>query len=87
MRAPTNPVSINYVGTGVLGRPLSQRNLRTVLEAGPYEHRVRLCKIKEPNKPEIVGIFEFFCKYKNRAISPERGNVVKRQRGARRALK
>ena len=87
MRAPTNPVSINYVGTGVLDRPLIQRNLRMVREAGPYAHRVRLCEIKEPDKTESVGMFKFFCKYKNRAISPERGNVVKRQRGARRALK
>ena len=87
MRAPTNLVSINHVGTGVLDRPLIQRNLRTVREAGPYAHRDRLCEIKELHKPESVGMFEFFCKYKNRAISPERGNVVKRQRGARRALK
>ena len=87
MRAPTNPVSVNCVGTGVLDRPLIQRNLRTVLEAGPYARRDRLCKIKEPHKLKSVGMFEFFCKYKNRAISPERGNVVKRQRGARRALK
>ena len=65
MRAPTNPVLVNYVGTGVLDRPLIQRNLRTVREAGPYEHRVRLCKIKELHKPESVGMFEFFCKYKN----------------------
>ena len=85
--APTNPVSVIRVGTGVLDRPLIQRNLRTVREAGPYEHRVSLCEIKELPKPESVGMFEFFCKYKNRAISPERGNVVKRQRGARRALK
>ena len=52
--APTNPVSINCVGTGVLDRPLIQRNLRTVREAGPYEHRVRLCEIKEPDNPEFV---------------------------------
>ena len=54
MRAPTNPVSINCVGTGVLDRPLPHQNLRTVREAGPYEHRVRLCKIKELYKPEFV---------------------------------
>ena len=54
--APTNLISINCVGTGVLDRPLTQQNLRTVREAGPYEHRVRLCKIKEPDKPEFVGV-------------------------------
>ena len=54
MRAPTNLVSVNCVGTGVLDRPLTQQNLRTVREAGPYAHRDRLCKIKELNKPEIV---------------------------------
>ena len=58
MRAPTNPVSINHVGTGVLDRPLIQRNLRTVREAGPYEHRVRLCEIKELYKPQFVGFVE-----------------------------
>ena len=53
-----NPIGI--VGTGVLDRPLSQRNLRTVREAGPYEHRVRLCKIKELYKPEFVeGVILF----------------------------
>ena len=55
--APTNPVSINCVGTGVLDRPLTQQSLRTVQEAGPYEHRVRLCKIKELYNPEFVGLF------------------------------
>ncbi|MEE0982016.1 MAG: hypothetical protein U0K91_10040, partial [Acutalibacteraceae bacterium] len=54
--APTNPVSINHVGTGVLDRPLTQQNLRTVREVGPYEHRVRLCKIKELHKPEFVEV-------------------------------
>ena len=53
--APTNPVPINCVGTGVLDRPITQQNLRTVREAGPYEHRVSLCKIKELYKPEFVG--------------------------------
>ena len=52
--APTNPVLVNCVGTGVLDRPLTKRNLRTVREAGPYEHRVRLCKIKELDKPEFT---------------------------------
>ncbi len=54
MRAPTNPVSVNCVGTGVLDHPLTQQNLRTVREAGPYVHRDRLCEIKEPHKPEFV---------------------------------
>ena len=54
--APTNSVSINHVGTGVLDRPLIQRNLRTVREAGPYAHRDRLCEIKEPDKPEFVDL-------------------------------
>ena len=54
MRAPTDLVSINCVGTGVLDRPLTQQNLRTVREAGPYEHRVRLCKIKELYKLEFA---------------------------------
>ena len=57
--APTNPVSINHVGTGVLDRPLIQRNLRTVREAGPYELRDRLCEIKELHKPEFVGVLGF----------------------------
>ena len=52
--APTSPVSINCVGTGVLDRPLIQRNLRTVREAGPYAHRNRLCEIKELHKPEFT---------------------------------
>ena len=56
MRAPTDLVSINHVGTGVLDRPLIQRNLRTVREAGPYEHRDRLCEIKDPDNPELIGI-------------------------------
>ena len=51
-----NPIGI--VGTGVLDRPLIQQNLRTVREAGPYTHRVRLCKIKHPDKPEFVGIIK-----------------------------
>ena len=55
--APTNPVSINCVGTGVLDRPLIQQNLRTVREADPYAHRDRLCEIKEPDKPEFVERF------------------------------
>ena len=49
-----NPIGI--VGTGVLDRPLIQRNLRTVREAGPYEHRIILCEIKDPYKPEFIGI-------------------------------
>ena len=57
MRAPTNPVSVNCVGTGVLDRPLPQQNLRTVREAGPYVHRDRLCEIKDPDKPELVWLF------------------------------
>ena len=60
MRAPTNPVLVNCVGTGVLDRPLIQRNLRTVREAGPYEHRDRLCEIKELDKPEFVRILKNF---------------------------
>ena len=56
MRAPTNPVSINYVGTGVLDRPLIQRNLRMVREAGPYAFRNRLFEIKELDKPELSGM-------------------------------
>ena len=67
MRAPTNPVSINHVGTGVLDRPLTQQNLRMVREAHPYEHRIRLCKIKELYKPEFVcqenNLFYFKTKY------------------------
>ena len=47
-----NPIGI--VGTGVLDRPLIQQNLRTVREAGPYTHRVRLCEINHPDKPEFV---------------------------------
>ena len=47
-----NPIGI--VGTGVLDRPLIQQNLRTVREASPYTHRVRLCEIKHPDKPEFV---------------------------------
>ena len=54
MRAPTNPVSINCVGTGVLDRTITQQNPRTVREAGPYVHRDGLCEIKELYKPEIV---------------------------------
>ena len=57
--ASTNPVSVNCVGTGVLDRPLIQRNLRTVQEAGPYAHRVRLCKNKDLHKPEFVGVLGF----------------------------
>ncbi len=56
MRAPTGLVSINHVGTGVFDRPLTQPNLRTVREAGPYEHRVRLCEIKDPATPELIGM-------------------------------
>ena len=41
MRAPTNPVSINCVGTGVLDRLLIQQNLRMVRETHPYEHRIQ----------------------------------------------
>ena len=51
--APTNPVSINCVGTGVLDRPLTQQNLRTVREAGPYVHRDVLCEIKNPTNPNL----------------------------------
>ena len=52
MRAPTNPVLVNCVGTGVLDRPLIQRNLRTVREAGPYNdnlkfaRQTRICNVK-----------------------------------------
>ena len=53
--APTNPASVNCVGTGVLDRPLIQRNLRTVREVGPYAHRDGLCEIKELHKPEFIG--------------------------------
>ena len=35
----------------------------------------------------LVGVIEIYRKAKFRAISPERGNVAKRQRGARRAWK
>ena len=59
MRAPTNPVLVSCVGTGVLDRPLIQQNLRMVREAHPYEHRVRLCEIKEPDKPEFVDVVDF----------------------------
>ena len=58
MRAPTNPVLVNYVGTGVLDRPLTQQNLRMVREAHPYAHRVRLCEINAPDKPEFVGALD-----------------------------
>ena len=58
MRAPTNPVLVNCVGTGVLDRPLTKRNLRTVREADPYEHRVSLCKIKELHKPEFTELLK-----------------------------
>ena len=51
-----NPIGI--VGSGVLDRPLIQQNLRTVREAGPYTHRIRLCEIKELHKPEFVDIFQ-----------------------------
>ena len=57
MRAPTNPVLVNCVGTGVLDRPLTKRNLRTVREAGPYGHRDRLCEIKELHKPKFINLF------------------------------
>ena len=50
-----NPIGI--VGTGVLARPLIQQNLRTVREAHPYAHRVGLCEIKHPYKPEFVNLF------------------------------
>ena len=36
------------------GSPLTQQNLRTVREAGPYSHRDRLCKIIELYKPEFL---------------------------------
>ena len=60
--APTNPVSVNCVGTGVLDRPLTQQNLRTVREAGPYAHRDRLYEIKEPDKPNLSELccFTFY---------------------------
>ena len=58
MRAPTNLVPVNCVGTGVLDRPLTQQNLRMVREAHPYAHRVRLCEINEPDKPEFNGMVE-----------------------------
>ena len=58
MRAPTNPVSINHVGTGVLDRPLTKRNLRTVREAVPYAHRDKLCEIIDPDKPEFARYIE-----------------------------
>ena len=45
---------VNYVGTGVLDRPLTQQNLRMVREAHPYAHRVRLCEINEPDKLEFI---------------------------------
>ena len=64
MRAPTNPVLVNYVGTGVLDRPLTQQNLRMVREAHPYAHRVRLCEIKDHYKPEFVGMFPLLCNIK-----------------------
>ena len=58
--SPTNSVSINHVGTGVLDRPLIQRNLWTVREAHPYENRIKLCEIKDPNKPEFARMLKPF---------------------------
>ena len=55
--APTNLVSVNCVGTGVLDRPLTQQNLRTVRKAGSYTFRDRLCEIKEPDKSKFIGNF------------------------------
>ena len=66
--APANLISINCVGTGVLDRPLPHQNLRTVREAGPYEHRDRSCEIKEPDKPEFVTLFSDCFKILIRAI-------------------
>ena len=57
--APTNLVSVNCVGTGVLDRPLTQQHLRTVREAGPYEHREGFNEIKQPDKPEFIRMFNF----------------------------
>ena len=99
MRAPTNPVSVNCVGTGVLDRPQNEltslgkiadkqlsfmshfydnisvdkyvimpNHIHLLLtikksavgrEAGPYEHRVRLCKIKELYKSEFVNFLMY----------------------------
>ena len=57
MRAPTNPASVNCVGTGVLDRPLTQQNLRMVREAHPYKNRVRLSEINEHDKFEFIICF------------------------------
>ena len=44
-----NPNEI--VGTGVLDRPLTQQNLRTVREAGPYTHKCNCAKTSLQTTP------------------------------------
>ena len=50
-----NPIGI--VGMGVLDRPFKKQIPRMVREAHPYAHRVGLCEIKHPDKPEFVITF------------------------------
>ena len=79
-------IKMVFVGTGVLDRPLTQQNLRTVREAGPYAFKIRSNKIKSSlqhrNCPccllcefGFVEFFVFHLIHRKRSPFPSRGRL------------
>ena len=61
--APTNPVSVDCVGTGVLDRPLTQQICGWSGRPVPTSIEKDCTKSKNPTNPNLAGCLIFYIEY------------------------